>query len=108
MFWSLAAILSMAASVLGAQPQSDTYQQLLRQGIQLQKEQRYADAGTAYNAALSEVERRLGPEHIAAAEILINLGTLSALQHDDSAAKAAFERSLAITEKVFGTEHLQV
>ena len=32
MFWSLAAILSMAASVLGAQPQSDTYQQLLRQG----------------------------------------------------------------------------
>ena len=57
MFWSLAAILSMAASVLGAQPQSDTYQQLLRQGIQLQKEQRYADAGTAGRLGVGALQR---------------------------------------------------
>ncbi len=108
MLWLLVAIVWMAASVLGAQSQSDTYQPLLRQGIQLQREGRYADAATAYAAALSEVERRLGPEHIAAVQILINIGTLRALQHDDSGAKAAFDRSLTILEKAFGPEHIQV
>ena len=67
MLWFMVAIVSMAVSVLGAQPKSDNYQQLLREGIQLQKEGDYADAGTAYAGALSEVERQLGPEHIAAA-----------------------------------------
>src|SRR5713101_3436542 len=108
MRWFLTAILAMAASVLGAQSQSDAYQRLLRQGIQLQEEGHYADAGAAYAAALVEVERRLGPEHIAAAQILIDIGTLRVLQHDDSGAKAAFDRSLAISEKAFGPEHVQV
>jgi tetratricopeptide (TPR) repeat protein len=102
------ATVSAAGLSSGATPEPDTYQAFLNQGIRLQKEGHNAEAVTAYAAALSEVERRLGPQHIAAAQILINIGTLRALQHDDSGAKAALDRSLAIAERVFGPEHIQV
>jgi len=85
-----------------------TYERYLHEGARLQKEGRYAEAATAYSAALDEAEQQLGPEHITIAEILVNIGTLRALQRQDAKARAAFERSLEIREKALGADHLQV
>ena len=99
MLFFLVALLSTAAMLLCAQAQFAIYEQYLLQGSQFQNDGRYTEAAVAYNAALGEVERRLGPEHITAAEILFNIGSVRVLQHDYSGAKMVFERSLSIREK---------
>jgi tetratricopeptide (TPR) repeat protein len=104
----LVGILSAVALSLGAPPQTAIYEQYIHQATQYQKEGRYAQAEAAYTAALEDIELKLGPEHVAAAQVLVNIGTVRALQHDDSGAKKAFDRSLALTERAFGAEHLQV
>jgi tetratricopeptide (TPR) repeat protein len=115
MKWEIGICLALSvvlASSLGAAgptpvvPSAD--EQYFHHGLQLQKEGRYTEAVEMYTAALDEVERRLGPESIASAQILINIGTVRALQHDDLRAKTAFEQALNITEKALGSEHVQV
>jgi tetratricopeptide (TPR) repeat protein len=108
MFSVFRAALSTAAMLLSAWAQSVMAEQYWLQGIQLENEGRYTEALSAYNATLREVERRFGPEHITTAAILAKIGSVRVLQHDGSAAKAFFERSLSIREKVLGPVHVQV
>jgi tetratricopeptide (TPR) repeat protein len=108
MRWFLVTILSTAALPLGAQTQPAACEQYLGEGVQFQNAERYAETAKAYSAALDDVTRRLGPEHIAVAPILMCIGALHVLQRDYSGANAAYERALTIVEKVFGPEHIQV
>lgn len=108
MRWFLVTILSTAALPLGAQTQPADCAKYLGEGVQVQNAEHYVDTAKAYSAALDEVTRRLGPEHVAVAPILMCIGALYILQRDYSDANAAFERSLTILEKLYGPEHIQV
>src|SRR5690242_7953803 len=108
MFWFLMAILSAAVVPLRAQTQSAADKHSFSRAVQFQTEGRYAEALAEYAIVLDELERRLGPEDIAVAQVFVGIGTVRAFQHDDPGAKAAFERSLAILEKALGPEHVQV
>ena len=99
-FWT--SILAYDAQL----PQA-TWENYLDQAIELQNAGRLAEAEVAYVSAMQEAER-LGSEDPAVARVYMNLGRLSTLQHDYSAARLALERSLNITEKTFGADHFAV
>ena len=101
-------MLALTGLSADAKPQPMIYEHYLKEGIRLQQEARYAEAGVAYTTALEQAEKQLGTEHAAVAQILVNLGTVRELMHDDAGALTAFKQSLAITERVFGPEDLQV
>ncbi len=88
--------------------QPASYEKYLIQGTQFQQQGRYVEALAAYTAALNEVERWLGPDDITAAQILVSIGSLRILRHDDLGANEALERSIRITERALGPDDLQV
>ena len=106
--WFIDIVLLAGVLAVQAEPQTDTAGEDFRRGVRLQQAGRYAEAAAAYEMALHGVERSLGPAHISAARILVNIGTVYALQHDDLEAKAAFERALRIMEQALGPRHVQV
>ena len=102
---SLITTLSALALTCNAQMQVlPTYKLYIIQGLELHKQGRYAEAAAAYDIALREVERQLGPDDLAAAHVLSYIGCLRSAQHEYAEAQAAFERGLAITEKSFAPE----
>src|SRR4029077_1462540 len=74
--------------------------------IEFQNARRFAEAEEALASAMREAER-LGADHPAVASVLLDVGRLHTLRHDYTAARRAFNRSLNITDKVFGPENLQ-
>ena len=100
----LVATVSALALTCHGQSQVARYKQHVAQGLELHKQGRYAEAAAAYDIALREVERQLGPDDLAAAEVLVYIGCLHSAQQEYAAAQAAFERALAITEKARAPE----
>jgi len=105
---SLITTLSALALTCSAQMQMPTYKTYMNQGLELHKQGRYAEAAAAYEIALREVERQLGPDDLAAAAVLADIGCLHSAQHEYAEAQAAFERALAITEKAFAPEDVRM
>ncbi|HET8840511.1 MAG TPA: tetratricopeptide repeat protein, partial [Ktedonobacteraceae bacterium] len=64
-----------------------------------------SQAETFWKQALAIVERTLGPEHIALAEILNDLAELSFVQGRYLQAKFLCGRAITISERVLGSEH---
>jgi tetratricopeptide (TPR) repeat protein len=98
-------VLVVTGLSAGAKPQPAIYEQQFKEGVRLQQEARYAEAGAAYTTALEQAQKQLGPEHTDVAQILINLGTVRTLMHDDIGALAAFEQAIVTeTPEVLNTE----
>src|SRR5205085_10734771 len=62
-------------------------------------------AETLWKQALALIEKTLGPEHPATAELLDDLGELSFAQGRYTQAQSFCQRALSICEKILGSEH---
>ena len=89
-------VLAVAGLSVGAKPQPAIYEQQFKEGVRLQQEARYPEAGAAYTTALESAEKQLGPEHTAVAQILINLGTVRTLMHDEIAVRAGVRIAIPV------------
>jgi tetratricopeptide (TPR) repeat protein len=97
----------LAATAAGAQSEDD-FGALNQETLQLLEASKRPDATALALAAVTDAERRFGPDRPDVGEALSNLANLYRFAGKYDAAEPLYRRALAIAEKVSGAEHADV
>jgi tetratricopeptide (TPR) repeat protein len=97
----------LGASAAGAQSE-DGLGALNQETLQLLEASKHPDATALALAAVTDAERRFGPDRPDVAEALSNLANLYRFQGKHDAAEPLYRRALAIGEKVSGPDAVDV
>ena len=107
--WIVIALFVIASSSQpGLAQGSDEALKLDRQGLQLFRQGRYADAEPLFKRSLAIREKALGLDHLNVATSLNNLAVLYGTQGRYADAEPLYKRSLTIYEKALGPDHPDV